>query len=153
MTNLLKALAEAKIIPTAALDDEAAAQFVRDYAKQALDAQAAKDLRIEELEAKVNEARKARAESIVDGAVKAGKIKDDAALRARWVAALMADETGSVAMLDGIEAPKAAAGVSAEDIARVASASKSPTEDPKLSGRERVAAAWAKEAVKITGRK
>ena len=153
MTNLLKALAEAKIIPTAALDDEAAAQFVRDYAKQALDAQASKDLRIEELEAKVNEARKARAESIVDGAVKAGKIKDDAALRARWVAALMADEPGSVAMLDGIEAPKAAAGVSAEDIARVAAGSKGATEAPKLSGRERVAAAWAKDAAKIIGRK
>lgn len=151
MTNLLKALAEAKIIPTAALEDEAAAQFVRDFSKQSLDAKAASDLRIEELEANVAAARKARAEAIVAAAVNAGKIKDDQALRSRWTSALMADEAGATSMLEGIETPKAVAGLTDEEIARVAAAK--ADEHPKLTGRERVAAAFTTQAAKLMGKK
>jgi ATP-dependent Clp protease, protease subunit len=152
MTTLLALLAEAHIIPSAQLEDKPTADFVRDWLTKNAETLAARDQRIKELESIVETNRKAHAENIVAGAVKDGRIKDDATLRQRWVDALLADEAGALTMLGGIEKPKPADGLSAEEIAKV-EAAKAAKNDEKPVGRERVIAAFQAQAMKLLGKK
>lgn len=104
MEKLLAALVAAGLLPTAKLEDAEAADIFKAEWKKQTDARAEDAGKIKALEGKVEAARKSQAEAYVGAAVKAGKIKDDAALKGRWVTAYLADEAGTQAMLDGMEA-------------------------------------------------
>lgn len=118
MKNLLKALAESKLVASADVsEDTAVAQFAAAFSAQA-DALKDANARAEAAEKSLAEANtklaantKASAEAAVEAAAKAGKIKDDAAIRAKWVDAYIRDEAGTKAMLDGIEVKAASKGV------------------------------------------
>lgn len=106
MDKLLAALVEAKLIPSAKLEDAEAAEFARAAIKQHAETLAARDQRIAELEAQVQASHKRAAEQSVAEAVKAGKLKDDPENRKLWVSAMLKDPEGTKAMLDAIEVPK-----------------------------------------------
>lgn len=118
MKNLLKALVEAKLTASADVSEETAvAQFSANFATiqsnaAALAAENA-DLKkkVEAQEAQAKADLHARAESAIAAAVASKKFKDDADLRAKWVAAYERDEEGTKAMLAEIPEPKAGPGV------------------------------------------
>lgn len=149
MEKLMGALVEAKLIPSAKLDDETATASIKaNLAKCAEDQKAQvdeKDKMIAELTAKVSaleataaEAAKAAANAMVDEAVKCGRIKDDATLKAKWVESILRDRDGAKAMLDAIEAPKASFGHQFTKTDE-----KSKDGKPALTGIDRVTAAFA----------
>lgn len=149
MEKLMAALAEAKLIPSAKLDDETATASIKaNLAKCAEDQKAQvdeKDKMIAELTAKVSaleataaEAAKAAANAMVDEAVKCGRIKDDATLKAKWVESILRDRDGAKSMLDAIETPKASFGHQFTKTDE-----KSKDGKPALTGIDRVTAAFA----------
>lgn len=113
MKALLTALVAAKFIASSdASEDTAVAQFT---AASAHSAQALKDAqdKATDLQAKLDAANaklaatlKASAENAVADAVKAGRVKDDKDVRAKWVEAYVRDEAGTKAMLDSLPETK-----------------------------------------------
>lgn len=121
MKNLMKALVEAKLIASIDASDEvAASQFQAafsahaDARKDAETKLATAEASLKSANAKLQDAAKASAEVLVSEAVKAGKIKDAADIRAKWVEALLRDESGTKAMIESLadqKAPRGAAPV------------------------------------------
>jgi len=109
MEKLMNALVEAKLIPSTKLDDAEAAGLVAAALKANAETIAAKDQRIVELEGKIQAAQQAEAETLVASAVRAGKVKDEPAIRGHWVSAILKDKVAASAMLEGIEAKAKAA--------------------------------------------
>lgn len=86
MTKLLAALVAAKLIPSADLDDEAAASAVTASHKALSDRVTASESRVTTLEGEVKAAAKTRAEGIVDAAAREGRIPPkDTKTREYWV--------------------------------------------------------------------
>lgn len=86
MKLLLAALVAAKLIPSADLEDEAAASAVTASTKALTDKVTAAEGRVTTLENEVKAAAKTRAEGIVDAAAREGRIPPkDAKLREFWV--------------------------------------------------------------------
>jgi ATP-dependent Clp protease, protease subunit len=108
MTKLLAALVAAGLLPHAKLEDDDAAEIFRAEFKKRQDADTENAKTIKDLEAKITASRKGQAESFVNAAAKSGRIKDDAALKGRWVEAYLKDEEGTKAMLESVEAKKTA---------------------------------------------
>lgn len=133
MNKLMKALVEAGLIASADVNDEAAAtQFAAAFATQKAQLKAAQDKNTD-LEAKLEAANKdvaaalkARAEAAIDAAVKAGKIKDEAELKAKWVSAYIANEDATKALIGSLAEPKPRRGE-----APVVTGSQSSKDEPK----------------------
>lgn len=106
MDNLMKALVEAKFIPSAKLEDKEAALAFEAAMKNHSDAITAKDAEITKLRAELDAAHKAEAEAFVAEAVKAGKIKDDEALKAVWVKAYLSDKETAKAQVQSVAEAK-----------------------------------------------
>lgn len=106
MDTLLKALVEAKLIPSAKLDDKEAATAFEASIKNHNEAIAAKDAEILSLKNEIAAARKAEAEAFVAEAVKAGKIKDEEPLKAVWVKAYLSDKETAKAQVESFSASK-----------------------------------------------
>lgn len=148
MEKLMAALAEAKLIPSAKLDDETAAtQLKASLAKCAEDTGdemkkkdeeiAALKASVAALQATVDAQLKSAAESMVKEAVDCGKVKDDATLKAKWVDAILKDKDSAKAMLDAIQAPTAQFGHQFQN-------QQKPQDKPgELKGLARVTAAFA----------
>ncbi len=102
--TLLKALVEAKLIPSAKLDDKEATVAFEAAFKKLQEAQAADKSTITSLSETIQANLKTVAESFVADAVKEGKIKDDPALRAVWVKAYLSDEETAKAQLSSVSA-------------------------------------------------
>lgn len=117
MKLLLAALAGAKLIPTAdnITDEQASTTVVAALAKRDSDLQAAQAslasaiLATSTAEASLTETRKALAELAVESDVKAGLLKDDATLRAKWVESYAKDYAGTKALMAGLAEQKPAA--------------------------------------------
>lgn len=150
MEKLMVALVEAKLIPSAKLDDETAtASLKANLAKcseDQTDAMGEKEKMIVELQAKVAaleatvaEAAKTAATAMVDEAVKCGKIKDEPTLKAKWADFILKDKDAAKAMLDAIEAPKASFGHKFDDSGKQSK----DGDKTELKGLARVAAAFA----------
>lgn len=118
MEKLMAALAEAKLIPSAKLEDQEAATQVKaalakcaedmgEDMKKKDDEIAALKASVASLQAQVDAQLKAAAETMVKEAVDCGRIKDDATLRAKWVDAILKDKDSAKAMLDAIQPPTA----------------------------------------------
>lgn len=118
MQLLMAALAEAKLIPSAKLEDQEAATQVKaalakcaedmgEDMKKKDDEIAALKASVASLQAQVDAQLKAAAETMVKEAVDCGRIKDDATLRAKWVDAILKDKDSAKAMLDAIQPPTA----------------------------------------------
>lgn len=150
MTKLLSLLAEANIIPTATLDEDSVVKIVSDYLDTQAEKLTTRDQRIAELEAAVTANKKAHAEALIDTAVKEGRVKDDAALRQRWVDALVEDPEGAGQMLASIPAPKPAAGLTPEEVAKTAAVPGDPAK-PALAGYDKLVAACQKQAEVLLG--
>ena len=134
MTELLKALVAAGIsLPENATDVQAAAAFSNAWANlKTTSDTAAKNLadvsaKYADAEKEIKAAREVKANSIVAEAVRAGKIKDDAALKDRWVKALLADEAGTVSMIEAIQVA-AASGHPNTNLPKSGTPGKSPAE-------------------------
>lgn len=144
MKNLLKALADAKMIGSADLTEEAAVAQINAHvtartASSTEDAAKIKTLETElaDLKLKQDESAKTTAEAAVASAVKIGRIKDDADLRSKWVASYVRDPKGTQTMLDSIPEAKAAPGA-----APVGNQTPNQNQAPVVTGRARIAAAW-----------
>jgi enoyl-CoA hydratase/carnithine racemase len=149
MKNLLAVLVEAKLLASADLSDDAAAALVRAaLANQSAQAKAVADenttlkSKVEAANKELATALKARADSAIDAAVKAGKIKDDKDVRAKWVEAYVANEEASKALLASLAEQKPARG-SAPIV--TTQAPKTESDQPVLTGRARVAAAFSQQ--------
>jgi ATP-dependent Clp endopeptidase proteolytic subunit ClpP len=156
MKNLLAVLVEAKLLASADLSDDAAAALVRAaLANQSAQAKAVADenttlksqleaanKKVEAANKELATALKARADSAIDAAVKAGKIKDDKDVRAKWVEAYVANEEASKALLASLAEQKPARG-SAPIV--TTQAPKTESDQPVLTGRARVAAAFSQQ--------
>lgn len=103
MEKLLAALVEAKLIPSAKLEDGEAAELFKATFKELKEAIDNLQTEITSLREEQKTQKKKQAEAFINDAVKARKIKDDPALKNRWVAAYQADEEGTRAMIDGME--------------------------------------------------
>lgn len=103
MTKTIAELASLRMVASAALTDEDAALQARASieALQNRLSKAESDLKI------ANEAKqaalKAAAVTVINAAVSAGKIKDDAALKEKWANAYVANEEQTQAFIDNIE--------------------------------------------------
>ncbi len=148
MKKLLQALVDAKLIASADVnEDTAVAQFVAAFAgitSSVTDATA----QVTDLTAKLTDATKkleasakATAEGAVAAAVQSGRIKDDADLRAKWIAAYIRDEAGTKALLESLPEAKAPRGV-----APVATGKTTPGETPE--NRPSTESVWAKQFTK-----
>lgn len=148
MKNLLKAMAEAKMIGSADVNEETACAQFAAYLSTNRTASAGDADKIKTLEAdlaaanaKLAETEKKTAETAVASAVASGRLKDDADLRAKWVASYVRDPKGTQAMLDAIPEAKNRPGS-----APVGTSNSQPQQQAKageLSGRDRVASAWS----------
>lgn len=107
MTKLLNVLVEAKLIPSAGLDDDGATTLLKASLAASGEREAAAASRIAELEKQVSTLQTQIAESVIGEAVAAGKIKDDTTLKARWVGAYLTDSEGCKAMLASLPEVKA----------------------------------------------
>lgn len=127
MKLLLAALAGAKLIPSADnIDDEKASTAVvaslakRDSDTQTLEASLTTERTArEKAEADLAKCRKDLAEAAVAADVKAGLLKDDATLRAKWVDSYTKDYDGTKALIAGMAEARpapAARGVPLESI-------------------------------------
>ena len=154
MKNLIKALVDAKLVASIdASEDTAVAQFSAAFATLTASAKEASDRAtkaLADLEAangKLAEQTKASAEAAIESAIKAGKIKDDATVRAKWVEALVRDADGTKAMLDAIEAKASQRGAApvatAASVAATTAANNRPG-NAEVSGFDRVVAAFSK---------
>ncbi len=86
MKKLLQALATAKLIPNADMEEEAACAAFADAMKKKSDAEVKCSERITALEAEVKAAAKTRAEGLVEAAVREGRIPSkDSKTREFWV--------------------------------------------------------------------
>jgi ATP-dependent Clp endopeptidase proteolytic subunit ClpP len=150
MKNLLKALAEAKMIGSVDVNEETAvAQFTAylstKHASSSDDAARIKTLEAELTTAKatIEAAKKTEADTVVAAAVASGRIKDDADLRAKWSASYVRDPAGTKSMLDSIpEAKGRPAGV--PPVANHTTNTQGQQQQATtLTGRDRIAAAWA----------
>ena len=110
MEKLLKALVEAKLIPSTKLEDAEAAEIFAASWKRRLEAEAALTAENKTLTDTIETQRRQQADAIVNSAVAAGKIKDDAGLKAKWVEACLRDLEGAKAMLNGMPEIRPAAG-------------------------------------------
>jgi hypothetical protein len=110
MEKLLKALVEAKLIPSTKLEDAEAAEIFAASWKRRLEAEAALTAENKTLTDTIETQRRQQADAIVNSAVAAGKIKDDAGLKAKWVEACLRDPEGAKAMLNGMPEIRPAAG-------------------------------------------
>jgi len=116
MKLLLAALAGAKLIPAAEniTDEQASTTVVAALAKRDSDIQTAQASLATErtaretAETELAKTRKALAEMAVESDVKAGRLKDDATLRAKWVDAYTKDFDGTKAMAAGFAETKPA---------------------------------------------
>ena len=151
MKNLIKALVDAKLVASIDVsEDTAVAQFSAAFATLTASAKEASERAtkaladLEVVNGRLAGQTKANAEALVDASVKAGKIKDDATVRAKWVEALIRDADGTKAMLDAIEAkaPRGAAPVATA--ASVAASSKDAAATSETTGFDRVVAAFSK---------
>ena len=151
MKNLIKALVDAKLVASIdASEDTAVAQFTAAFgnlasaSKDATDRAEKAEKALADAGAKLATQAKANAETLVAEAVKAGKLKDDATIRAKWVEAFLRDADGTKAMLDAIEAkaPRGAAPVATA--ASVAASSKDAAATSETTGFDRVVAAFSK---------
>jgi ATP-dependent Clp endopeptidase proteolytic subunit ClpP len=151
MNKLLKALAEAKLI--AAVDvseDTAVAQFGAAFAENAnsindlTTANADLQKKLDTANVLIANTLKATAEATVAAAVKAGRVKDDATVRAKWVEAYVRDEAGTKAMLDGLPEAKSPRGVAPVQT----QTNESPGNKKELTGLERVTAAFKSDSAK-----
>jgi ATP-dependent Clp protease protease subunit len=146
MKTLLKALAERKLIASADVTEEVAVLQL-DAAHSALvaastDSKAKADKAADELKAaneKLAAQAKANAEAVVAQAVADKRIKDDAAMRTKWVDALVRDFDGTKAMLDSMT-PAAAAPVKPNAGAPPVNIAKETKSE--LTGLDRVVAAF-----------
>lgn len=111
MKNLIKALVDAKLIASIDVsEDTAVAQFTAAFAAQSNTLKEQGD-QITDLTAKLKTANetitanaKAAAEATVEAAVKAGKIKDDKDVRAKWVDLCVKDAAGTKILIDALPA-------------------------------------------------
>jgi ATP-dependent Clp endopeptidase proteolytic subunit ClpP len=118
MKNLIKALVDAKLVASIDASEElAVAQFVAAFALVANSVTDA-NAKVTDLTAKLSAANdsiaaslKASAEVAIEASVKSGRIKDDAGLRAKWLAAYLRDEAGTKAILESLPEAKSARGV------------------------------------------
>lgn len=148
MKKLLAALVEAKLIASADMTDEAATAAVQATLATNANALVEANKKIAAFEAKIAEsdkqlavALKARAESAVSAAVASGKIKDDSDLRAKWVAAYIANEDGTKQLLGGIAEQKPAPATPKGGVPP-AEGGKPAGQPSALTGHSRVAAAF-----------
>lgn len=147
MKNLIKALVDAKIVAsTDASEDTAVAQLGTHVTAQA---GTIKDLteQVTDLTAKLKTADeavaagiKASAESAIDAAVKASRLKDDKDVRAKWIEAYVRDQAGTKAMLDSLPEAKPSRGTAPVTV--TAGAKDAP--EPRTS----TADVWAKQFTK-----
>lgn len=149
MNTLIKALVDAKLVASADVsEDTAVAQFGAAFAAQAnankdlTDANAALQTKLDEANAKISANLKASAEAAVVAAAKSGRIKDDAALNAKWVTAYQNDPEGTKAMLDSLPEAKAPRGVAPVAVQPQVE----PKAEPELKGLARVEAVFKAEA-------
>lgn len=151
MEKLMAALAEAKLIPSAKLDDETATTQVKaalakcaedmgDEMKKKDDEIAALKASVASLQATVDAQLKASAEAMVKEAVDCGRIKDDATLKAKWVDSILKDKESAKAMLDAIQPPTAQFGHQFKNTPAPKTDDGKPSE---LKGLARVTAAFA----------
>ena len=146
MQLLMAALAEAKLIPSAKLEDQEAATQLKaalvkcaedtgEDMKKKDDEIASLKASVAALQATVDAQLKASAEAMVKEAVDCGKVNDDATLRAKWVDSILKDRENAKAMLDAIQAPTAQFGHKFEK--------KDDQKTGELKGLARVTAAFA----------
>lgn len=104
--NLIKALVAAKILPHTKLDDKDATAMFEEWNERRGKELTAKDGEITSLKAKVDAGMQKDAERFIAEAVKAGKVKDDEAVKKAWVSAYLKDSAGVTALLDGVQDKK-----------------------------------------------
>lgn len=109
MKKLLNALVEAKLIPSANLEEDEIVDVLKAELKRRDDAAGADKTKVQDLQKQIDEGRKKQAEAVIAQAVKDGKITDDAKLKERWVKAYLADTEGTLDMLNAMTGPKAPA--------------------------------------------
>ena len=97
---------------------------------------------LEAANAKLATQAKANAETAVAAAVKDGKLKDDATIRAKWVEAFVRDFDGTKAMIDGLEVKPATRGTAPVVTASTVNADANKDAKAAVDPLQRVAAAF-----------